>query len=306
MKKNILILNILTVILLFACENKDKKITVDFSDTLKTHKNSQSSSEKPIYIAIASMTSPEETLSNNNALLTYISERMNKPIVLKQRKTYKEINELLGKGEVDFAFICSGPYIVGEKKSDLKLLAVPQYYGKIYYQAYIISNKHSDINSFTDLKGKKFAFTDPLSTTGYLYPRKLLHDLYANERLFFDQYIYTYAHDISIQMVNRGIIDGASVHSLIYNHFLKFHPEKIENVKIIKKSLWYGTPPVVVPAKIKRLKFIQLQNIFLNMHNDSIGKKILKDLEIEKFVAVKDTLYNSVRKLKDYSSNENY
>ncbi len=305
MKEKLLYLSSLFMILLLSCNN-NKNTTVNFADTLNTQQNIQSHAEKPIFIAISSMTSPEETLSTYNALLNYISKKIEKPIVLKQRKTYKEINELLKKGEVDFAFICSGPYIVGKKKAELKLLAVPQYYGKTYYQAYIICNKYSDVNRFSDLKGKKFAFTDPLSTTGFLYPKKLLSELQTNERLFFDQFIFTYAHDISIQMVNRGIIEGASVHSLIFNHFEKFHPEEVKNIKIIEKSQWYGTPPVVVPASIEKSRFNKLQDIFLNIHKDSIGRKILKDLEIEKFIAIKDTLYNSVRKLKNYSSNENY
>ncbi len=306
MNKKVQYMGILLILSLFACMNNNEKVTVNFADTLKLNQNLKTAPEKPIYIAIASITSPEETLSNYNALLNFISKKINEPIVLKQRKTYKEINELLRKGEVDLAFICSGPYIVGKKNSSLKLLVVPQYSGKTYYQSYIICNKNSGINNFSELEGKTFAYTDPLSTTGYLYPQKLLSDLHTNNQLFFDQYIFTFAHDISIQMINRGIIDGASVHSLIFNHFVRSHPEKIKNVKIIEKSEWFGTPPVVVPVNMEKSKFTTLQNIFLNLQNDSIGRKILKDLGIEKFVKVKDTLYDGVRKLKKYSSNENY
>ncbi len=304
--KKILVINFFILILFSHCNNNnDEKITIDFSDTIYTYKGIHSSTETPISIAISSMTSPEETLSNYNELLNYISNKINRPVVLKQRKTYKEINELLKNGDVDFAFICSGAYINGELDSELKLLAVPQYKGKTYYRAYIISNKSLDINNFSDLKGGKFAFTDPLSTTGKLFPHKLLLELQTNDRLFFKQIIYTYAHDISIQMVNRGIIEGASVHSIIFDHFAEFHPEKIKNVKIIEKSEWFGTPPVVVPSNIEKSKFETLQHIFLEIHNDSLGKKILKDLEIEKFVAGNDTIYNSVRTLNNYSSNEN-
>ena len=300
-----LTISILLIILFTACHHNDKKVTIDFADTIYPNKNILSSVEKTLYIAISSMTSPEETLSNYNELLNYISGKINRPVVLIQRKTYKEINELLKNGDVDFAFICSGAYIDRETKSAIKLLVVPQYNEDTYYQAYIISNKNSGINSFEDLKGGKFAFTDPLSTTGKLFPDKLLIDLQTNERLFFEQTIYTYAHDISIQMVNRGIIEGASVHSIIYDHFYEFHPNKVQNVKIIKKSEWFGTPPVVVPSNIEKSQFLILQNIFLNIHNDSIGKSILDSLEIEKFVTINDTLYSSVRTLKNYSSDEN-
>ena len=254
--------------------------------------------EKLIYIAIASITSPKETYIYYKELIDFISKKVGKPIIIVQKKTYEEVNMLLENSEVDFAFICSGAFVEEYKTGKIKILAVPQIDGKITYQAYIITQKNSKINSFNDFRNKSFAFTDPLSNTGKLYPLIRLLQIKSSEQIFFSKTVYTYGHDISIQMVNRGIIDGASVHSLIFHYLSINHPERVENIKIVEKSEEYGMPPVVTPITLNKQTFNTYQAIFTNLQNDSIGKSILKKLHIEKFVTAKDTIYKSVFQLK--------
>jgi len=106
-------------------------------------------------------------------------------------------------------------------------------------------------------------------------------------------------------MVNRGIIDGASVHGLIYDYIALNHPERVENIKIIVSSGGFGIPPVVVPATIDMECFNKLRSVFVDMNNDSIGIGILSNLNIDRFEVVGDTLYKSVFKLKKESKNAN-
>ena len=105
-------------------------------------------------------------------------------------------------------------------------------------------------------------------------------------------------------MDNRGIIDGSSINSLIYNYLLIHNPKKVENIRIISKSERYGNPPIVVPASLSNKNFVKYQEIFLNLHKDSLGKSILDKLEIDKFVVVDDTIYNSVFQMKKQIDNE--
>jgi phosphonate transport system substrate-binding protein len=259
----------------------------------------------PIYIAIASMTSPRETFIYYNQLIDYLSKKLGRTILIKQKKTYGEVNELLKKGEVDFAFVCSGAYSELSENKEVDLLVAPVINGKTYYQAYIISRNTPEFNSFEDLKDKRFAFTDPLSHTGYMYPRYLLKKRATHERIFFSKTLYTYGHDISIQMVNRGALAGASVHGLIYDYIEDTAPERVENVRVLKKSEWFAMPPVVIPKQLNKELATLYRELFLNIHNDSLGGTILEKLKIEKFVIVEDSIYENVRKLKDDVENEN-
>ena len=297
---------ILLSVFVMSCDNiSTENVTVDFNDTVSTGLQNNEGEAEAVYIAIASMTSPKETYIYYHDLVEFISNKIERPIYIRQKETYKEVNEMLENSDVDFAFICSGAYAEEYPKRKTKLLVVPVVNQKTTYQAYIIAQKDSKIRKFKDFKNKSFAFTDPLSTTGRLYPLQKLARLQETEQEFFLKTIYTYGHDISIQMVNRGIIDGASVHSLIYEYITLHHPERVENTKIIVSSGGFGMPPVVTPSSLDKECFNKLRSVFLEMNDDSLGRIILNNLSIDRFEVVGDTLYKSVFKLKKESNNAN-
>jgi len=98
-----------------------------------------------------------------------------------------------------------------------------------------------------------------------------------------------------MQLVAKGIVDGASVDSLIFNFIKKHNPERVKNLKIIKKSVLFGIPPVVVPRNLDTDLKKKLQNLFLNIDKDSLGKSILNKISIDKFIKGKDSDYDNIR-----------
>lgn len=299
---------LLATVLISSCnlgkERESKHVWIDFNDTISSTKNVELDISAPIKVAIASIISPQETFVQYNNILKYVEEKLNRKVVLIQRKTYKEVNILLKKNEIDFAFICSGAYVHGTDNDALSLLVIPITNGNRYYQAYLITHKNSEIEEFGDLKNKKFVFSDSLSNTGMLYPLKRLKDLNSTKDLFFSETYFSHAHDYSIELVSRRIVDGASVNSLIYDYIAKYNPEKLSNIKIIEKSEWYGMPPIVVAKSIDGKLKANLLSIFTQMHTDEKGDEILKHLLIDKYVQESDTLYNGIRKMCKYISSK--
>ena len=285
-----------TIVLLFvSCiHTGNNEFEVDFKESKSSEQLDNDLKSQTVYIAIASMTSPKETYQYYSDLINFISKKTGHPIYIKQKKTYEEVNKMLENSEIDFAFICAGAYAEEYHTQKLKLMVAPQISGKLHYHAYIIVNKNSGINKFEELRDKSFVFTDPLSNTGRLYPMKRLTDLNTTPEEFFMKTVFSYGHDISIQMVNRGIIDGASVHSLIYNYISYYHPEEVSNIAIIEESKEFGMPPVVIPSGLPEEKFKKYQEVFLNMHKDTAGREILSKLHIDSFRIVDNSIYTSV------------
>ncbi len=249
-------------------------------------------------VAVSAMISPKETFAYYKELFGYISRKTNKKIKIIQRKTYSEVNKLLNNNQVDIAFICSGAYVNDRRNGyPIKIVAIPVINGKPTYQAYIITYKSSGIKKFEDLKGKSFAFTDPLSNTGYLYAISRIKTLGYNKKKFFKDYVFTYAHDISIQLVAKQIIDGASVDGLIFDYLQHSPPKRLKNIRIVEKSQLFGIPPIVVPPTTPDSALKKLQRILCQMDKDTTGIKILKKLMIDRFVPANDSLYNSIRRM---------
>lgn len=282
---------LITSILLVSCNNsKFESATVDFTN-IENNSIIQKDTNN-IKVIVAARISPKETYYLYKDLFNYTSEKINIPIKIYQRKTYLEANELLSQNSVDIGFVCTGAYL--KNKSNCELLAIPVFNNRPYYQAYIIANKKNKLNSINDLKQKTFAFTDPLSNTGKLYPEKRIKELFNIEAdLFFKSITYSGSHDISIQLVSKGIVDGASVDGLIYEYLLKNSPDVVKNIYIIEKSECFGAPPIVNSKGFNIKLKAEIQKVLINMHNDSSGKIILNKLMIDKFILPVDSIYNS-------------
>jgi len=83
----------------------------------------------------------------------------------------------------------------GKKEFGLKPLVVPVAHGEPVYYSYIIVPKDSPAKTFEDLKGTRFAFSDPQSNTGKLVPTYMLAIRNETPDSFFSTYVFTYAHD---------------------------------------------------------------------------------------------------------------
>lgn len=290
-----------------SCKNDEDRqhVKVDFSISDEIKYKPQGASH-PLRGAVSGMMSPEENFFYYSRLFKYLSSKLGRDIQFRQRKTYSEVIDLLRSRDLDFALICSGAYVEAKNSFNAEILAAPLVKGHTSYFAYILVHTDSGIKSFDELKGKKFAFIDPLSNTGYLYPRYLVAKMGQSFDDFFKEIIYTYSHDNSIQAVEANIVDGAAVHSIVFDQIKAKHPQKISHVKIIQKSNQFGLPPIVVHANLdpETKKKIQLE--LLNMHQDKEGREILSQLEIESFVRLTDKQYDSIREMKSFLKKSDY
>jgi phosphonate transport system substrate-binding protein len=160
--------------------------------------------------------------------------------------------------------------------------------------------KDSAVQSFRELRGKRFAFTDPLSNTGRLVPMYMLAKENETPERFFKEIIFTQSHDKSIKAVAQGIVDGAAVDSLIWEYLNATKPESTSRTRILQKSPPYAIPPVVVPRELDPGLKARMKQAFLNAHLDPNGKEILQKMKIDKFVEIDDRAYDSVRQMQDW------
>jgi len=238
-------------------------------------------------VGVGAVLSPQGTALSYQPLINYLSRRMNKPAVLVQRRTYQELNDLLARNVVDIGIICTGAY----RKETMSLLVVPQINGKTIYQSFIIVPASSPIREFPGLRGKVFAFTDPLSNTGYLAPIALLRSMGQQPETFFARTIFTHGHDRSVAAVMEGIADGASVDNLVYEFIGKRNEEIGRKTKVIWKSAEFGIPPVVVPRTLSPAIKSQLKELLLGLHQDPEGIKALEVIGVERFVEPEPSMY---------------
>jgi phosphonate transport system substrate-binding protein len=285
--------------LLVGCEERYEGKAVSLAEKVEPGGEPTRPAGSSLRVAVSAIISPRETFDSYREMLKYLEKRVGIPTELIQRETYQEVNELIGKGMLELAFICTGAYVEGSVPQNIELLAAPVVNGESAYYSYIIAATRTKILEFEGLRGKVFAFTDPLSNTGYLAPRYLLLERNETVEGFFGRTIFTHSHDRSIEAVAKGLVDGAAVDSLVYDAMAETNPQLIAQLRIIDRSPPFGIPPVVVPRELPASRKEQIREILLAMHNDPEGREILRKLKIERFVRVEDSLYDSVRVMFD-------
>ncbi len=243
--------------------------------------------------AVSAMASPAQTLIHFTEFRDYLAEQLATPVSLKQRRTYEEINTLLYDATVQMAFTCTGGYLSGRQAFGLEVLAVPVVKGKTAYQSYIITGKNNPAKSLEDLQGKVFAFTDPLSLSGRMYPVATINSLGFTTDQFFKKTFYTESHDKSIKAVATGLADGAAVDSLIFDSLYGLHDSFAHDVQIIHQSEDFGMPPVVVSPSLDQQSKRTLLKVLLGMTNDPKGQIVLRNLGMDGFVIPSPELYRS-------------
>ncbi|GAB4545458.1 MAG: phosphate/phosphite/phosphonate ABC transporter substrate-binding protein [Anaerolineae bacterium] len=251
----------------------------------------------PLRVAVAAVISPTGTAESYQPLLDYLSRKLNRPVELLQRRTYAEVNNLIERGEVDMAFVCTSAYVIGHRDFGMQLLVAPQVNGETVYYSWLIVPADSPAREMADLRGATFAFTDPWSTSGRMYPTALVKALGETPETFFGRTFFTYSHDDAIRAVASGLADGAAVDSLVYQYMVDRDPRLGEQTKVLQRSPPFGIPPAVTSPHLRPQVRASLQNILLEMANDPTGSDALHALGVDRFVLVEDTAYDSVRNL---------
>lgn len=135
--------------------------------------------------------------------------------------SYVSVVEAFGTKKADFAAFTTFAYVLAK---DIKGYDVEPLFtitrgaeGEEHtYKSQIITRADSGIEKLEDLSGKKFAFTDPASTSGYILPSQL----FEREGIKLGETVFASKHDNVVTMVYQGQVDaGATYYS---------PPEKIE------------------------------------------------------------------------------
>jgi len=250
----------------------------------------------PLRVAVGAMISPERTYEFYADLFRLLAGRLQRPLELKQRRTYQELNALIRRDEVDVAWICTGAWPELAEAQAARLLAVPVVEGKKTYNALVLAGpaipRASDL---AGLGGGRFVFTDPISLTGCLYPKRRIAELGRDAGSFFSATSFTGGHDRSIEAVRRGLAAGASVDSLVFRYLARRFPEEVEGVRVLETSPSFPIPPLVVPVSASPEAERLLREALVNLGSDETGRKLLEALLVDGFAPADEEAYARLR-----------
>jgi phosphonate transport system substrate-binding protein len=226
----------------------------------------------------------------------WLETRLGTSVAFVQRPRYRDITDLLLNRKLTAAWICGYPYV--RHQSKLRLLAVPVYQGNPLYRSLVISGTLDRTPaSLEQMKGQVFAFSDPDSNSGYLYPMYRLRDILATQPDFFRRTFFSWGHRNTIEAVASGLADGGAVDSYVWDSIVHQHPQYADQIRIVERSPEFGFPPIVTHQALPDSIHANLAATLLQMHADPEGLELLGTLYLDRFESGDTADYSGIARL---------
>ncbi|MBS98942.1 MAG: phosphate/phosphite/phosphonate ABC transporter substrate-binding protein [Oceanospirillaceae bacterium] len=164
-------------------------------------------------------------------LAMYLEQRLETPIRLVVTRDYGELADRLNNGTIDLAWIGSANYV-----NTLEDPVPPTYIAtyrerskesgelQAFYRAAIITLQSAPYQTLEALKGTRFGFTDPDSTSGHAYPRMMLAQQQIVPEDFFSETYFLGTHLGVVEALLAGSIHAGAVSDGTYYNAVAEHP----------------------------------------------------------------------------------
>lgn len=224
-----------------------------------------------------------------------LEERLGGPVEMEQRRTYKEVTEMLLEDALDAAWLCGYPYL--QYKDALSLVGVPVWSGRPLYQSYLIVAPDDPATGMADLEDGVHAFSDPDSNSGFLVTASDLAAEGLRPETFFGRTFFTYGHRNVVRAVASGLARSGSVDGYVWQALSRMEPEVTKGTKIIHRSEWLGFPPVC--AKTDRVEDEDIRaftEVIRSFDQTENGREALQMLQLDGMTAAGPELFDGIAK----------
>ncbi len=179
----------------------------------------RTASHKGLKFGVIPLEAPAKMHQRFLPLTEYLSQAMGQRVELVVGLDFTQTIKDLENKATDLAFLTPTTYIEAHDKSGVVLLVKALRKGAPYTHSAIIARSGSGIERLEDVRGKRFAFGDRMSTSSYLIPRSMLAE--AGVRLEeLKDHAFLGHHDDVAQAVLAGEYDAGGLMDSIADKFL--------------------------------------------------------------------------------------
>jgi phosphate/phosphite/phosphonate ABC transporter binding protein len=230
-------------------------------------------------------------------LMTYLSDALGQKVVLYVAKDYGDLRTQMEAGVVDIGSFSPFAYVDAARGGRIRIIAQSILEGSATYRGIIVARKDSGLKTVADLKGKRFAFVDPKSASGYLYPRAMLLERGIEPATYFKTTTFAGSHDKVIAAVLAGAVDAGS----IYEGALgvgKRSGVPVENLVTIISTEPIPHDAIAVRLGLDDALVKRIQLALINLDQSEAGRRVIahSKKKLTGHVPAEDSLYDVVRR----------
>ncbi|WP_312944590.1 phosphate/phosphite/phosphonate ABC transporter substrate-binding protein [Stutzerimonas kunmingensis] len=233
-----------------------------------------------------------ELIKRNQPLKDYLEEALNRKVQLVVTTDYSSMIEAMRFGRIDLAYFGPLSYVLAKTKSDIEPFAAMLTDGKPTYRSVLIANAESDIETYSDIRGKKVAYGDRASTSSHLIPKTVLLEAGMTAGADYEQH-FVGTHDAVAVNVANGNADAGGLSEVIFNHVVSKGLIDPNKVKVVGYSKEYPQYPWAMRSNLTPALKESVRGAFISLKDP----EVLKNFKAEGFVAITDADYDVIREM---------
>ena len=245
------------------------------------------------------LASNDATLRLYELVTEEVGRRLGVPTELVVESSYESCE----RDQNEVCFVCSLPYVLFERRGlDLAVpVAAPlldgeRYEGRPIYFSDVIVHRDAPFRSFLDLRGRSWAYNEPLSHSGYGITR--YHLVKLNETAgFFDRVIEAGFHREAIGMVARKEVDGSAIDSQVLEIELRDDPELRDQLRVVETLGPSTIQPVAVSQRVPEDLREAVRDAIVTMAEDPETRARLALALVRRFVSIDGRAYDDIRRM---------
>ncbi len=218
-------------------------------------------------------------------------------------QSFVAVVEAFGTKRADICTINTFGYILAHEKYGAEAKIITLRHGSATYQSQFLARADGPVKGLADLKGKKMAFVDAASTSGYLLPLKMLRE----KNIEPSQTVFAGKHDNVVSMIYQGQVDGgATFYSPPAENqiqdarrlVLTQYPDVEKKVKVIQLSDPIPNDPVIFRKDMPEEMKEKIANALLEFVKTPEGRSAFdKVLGVTDLKRATDADYDAVRQM---------
>lgn len=231
-------------------------------------------------------------------MLDYLERRTGARITLVSAPSYEDMIEYLATGRIHFGTISPRPYtqaVLRNPGVELLLTELSWTPDRTRrtdsYQGLIVTLKsRDDIASLAGLKGRRFAFVTPESTSGFRYPAAILRNAGIDHRTDFAEFVFVGSHPRVTDAIAAGSVDAGATWDFNHAQAIAKHGDVFKILlSVAIPNLCIAAHPSM-PAEVRQA----VRQALLE-----IDPALLEGLPTAGYVERPDSFYDIVRSLPD-------
>ncbi len=257
----------------------------------------------------------DKLIDNLIPLEEYLGAELGIPVESFVPQDYTGLIEALGSGRADIGMLPPFAGMLGLERYGIETILISERNGEARYRAQWMTTDPDFcdeppsqrlnglmecVASIQKIRGKTVGFTDPTSTSGYLFPALQLIDAGINPEEDI-QSVFVGSHDAAVIAVLNGDVEIAAAYDDARTYITNEYPDIGTQVLPFNYSDWIPNDGVQVPGDMAPELKERIKQAFLKLTREEAGvpqaeRMLFKLYEIDGFVEFEEGMYDPVKR----------